>query len=108
MVALVYQRTNQHPLIPTSGIPLGTGYIAARGMELLDRIMGGPNRVSGVVLNSLDPLCTAPGLPDYQLRLPATLLYDGVPPGTLTGPPQDLFLGLWILQRKAARAHGVP
>ena len=47
--------------------------------------------------------CNAPGIPEYQIHLPAAALCDGVPPGAPLSNPQGLALNIWTIQQRGGK-----
>lgn len=101
LLALLYQRNNANPTIPTQVISFGTAPIANVTTGFLQNIgaplppIGGHN------------LCTTANMPAFQLQIPSNLLFHGVPGNVLGGLPAtfhlDLFLALNVLRNTLPR-----
>ncbi|KAF9342598.1 hypothetical protein BGX26_007209, partial [Mortierella sp. AD094] len=106
MVALLYRRQNPNPLVPISAISFGTANIAGQALQALQVVMGGPKFVNGVGYGGAP--CDAPGIPMYQMNLPAADIYNGDPQGILDGNVLGFNLDLWDIQLRAREGYRLP
>ncbi|CAG8470743.1 14198_t:CDS:2 [Cetraspora pellucida] len=54
-------------------------------------------------VESGDTACTDAGMANYQITVPANLLFSAFPGGVTTGAPSNFNLDLWMLQQQAIR-----
>ncbi|KAF9116175.1 hypothetical protein BGX27_004515 [Mortierella sp. AM989] len=106
MVALLYRRQNPNPLVPISAISFGTASITGQALQSLQDIMGGPNFVNGVGYGGAP--CDAPGIPMYQMNLPAADIYNGDPQGIPAGNVLGFNLDLWDILVRAREGYRLP
>ncbi|KAF9998792.1 hypothetical protein BGZ79_007547 [Entomortierella chlamydospora] len=105
MAALLYRRQDPNPLVPVSAISFGTARITGPALQTMQGIIGGPNLVNGVGYGGVP--CDAPGIPMYQLNLPAVDIYNGDPQGIPAGNVLGFNLDLWVVQLWAWRSFSL-
>ncbi|RIA96225.1 hypothetical protein C1645_872197 [Glomus cerebriforme] len=88
LIALLYNRTSNTPLIPTKVISFGSANPDTNTENYILNRMGVPAaNFTGVGRsdrnNNPFPPCNGPIVPIYLLNIPGTILFDGVPPNLL-------------------------
>ena len=112
MLAILYLRNNQVPnpppnipppmitianTIPNIAISFGTAPLNYQRAAFIKNT-GIPNdRLTGLV-QSNDIACTRAGMPNYEITIPANLIFPG---GVPVGVPNNLVIDLWEVQQRA-------
>ncbi|CAG8649731.1 2812_t:CDS:2 [Acaulospora morrowiae] len=97
MLALRYLCTNQNQMVPDVVISFGTVPLHGNTMDFLLNNVGVPSvNITGVGFTATT--CNAPGIPNYQLHIPAVELFNGSPSGVPARAINGFYLDLWELQ----------
>ncbi|CAI2187735.1 19609_t:CDS:1, partial [Funneliformis geosporum] len=85
MLALRYLRTNQNNIVPDIVISFGTAPLHHNTIGFLTNTVGvlHANITGGFGFSAT--ACNAPGIPNYQLHIPAVELFNGSPVGIPAG-----------------------
>lgn len=118
MVAMLYLRNNQIPnlalnrpnpppntpamiicnTIPNLVISFGTAPLHEPSNFIINTGIQN-NKITGL-FNPNDVVCTAAGLPGYQITIPSNLLFNGFPGGVPQGTPNNFTIDLWEVQQQ--------
>lgn len=98
MLALRYLRTNRNNTVPDVIVSFGTGSLHHETRKFLTDTVGIPlANITGVGFSAT--ACDAPGIPIYQLHIPAAEIFKGSPSGVPLGAINGFNLDLWEIKR---------
>ncbi|CAI2178223.1 19385_t:CDS:2 [Funneliformis geosporum] len=107
LIAMLYLRTDQNPLIPVKVISFGKADPVQSTVNYIINTMNvPPNNFIGVgrTVNDVNCLpCDRAGIPIYQMNIPAAELFDGDPNGVPMAAAGGFNLDLWEVQVKSLK-----
>ncbi|CAG8504416.1 4453_t:CDS:1 [Acaulospora morrowiae] len=113
IIVALYLRTSPTPLIPVDVRSFGTAPPSHSHKNHIYNIMCVPPHLfTGVGLSDANnnpfPPCARAGIPDYQMNIPATELFNGDPTGVPASAVGGFNLDLWELQLVARQEFNLP